>query len=59
MDGNTTLINGQPIGRDVKEIAADEDGVNTAIVGFFEDAYVRTSDRSGDPAPRSEDRDER
>ena len=55
MDPEITLLNGQPIPRDVKELATDDSGgVNTAVVAFLDDRYVRTGDQDTQirPAPK-------
>lgn len=44
MDSQDTLINGQPVPREIKELASSEDGVNTAIVAFLHPDFKRTSD---------------
>lgn len=42
MDPSMTLVNGQPVPKIVKELATEEDGgVNTAVVAFLHDGYVR------------------
>lgn len=45
MDPSTTLVNGQPVPKVVKELATDDaGGVNTAVVKFLHDDYVRSSE---------------
>ena len=45
VSGSTTLINGQPVARDIADLASDEDGVDTQIVGFFDTGYVRSTEQ--------------
>ena len=45
MDPYTTLVNGQPVPKLIKELATDDaGGVNTAVVAFLHEDYVRGSE---------------
>lgn len=47
MNPEITLLNGQPIPKDVKELATDDatGAVNTAVVAFLDTSYVRKAEQ--------------
>ncbi len=53
---NERLINEQPVAEEIVRLASEEEGVDTAVVSFFDVDYVRSDDDYNAHSERARDR---